>query len=247
MPNLRDRTGTECPDGWGGGRQAPSHGAGGGPSRLVPAHRPCVTSGGEALDPTSQRGQCLIGQPTGGQSEQASNTARGIAGETADLRFHQITRPGRPGPPLDREIQRSASPTWTRRPAPPRTIFYWGTGKAAGGPAPAKSARAELWMTGDVRRLEWTRAVDRAAGLAGSFASEVRMAWYDKFRHDDMRWIAFWLAAIAGLLALLISSEQAPAQTAGVREIAGYQGPDRTRRLLEGAKREGTLTLESNR
>ena len=72
------------------------------------------------------------------------------------------------------------------------------------------------------------------------------MAWYDKFRHDDMRWIAFWLAAIAGLLALLISSEYAPAQTAGVREIAGYQGPDRTRRLLEGAKREGTLTLYSN-
>src|ERR1043166_2950133 len=157
--------------------ETPRKGFDGGPSRLVPAHRPCVTSGGEALDPTSQRGQCLIGQPTGGQSEQASSTARGIAGETADLRFHQITRPGRPGPPLDREIQRSASPTWTRRPAPPRTIFYWGTGKATGVPAPAKSGRAELWMTGVVRRLEWTRAVDRAAGLAGSFASEVRMAW----------------------------------------------------------------------
>src|ERR1043166_4169917 len=92
----------------------------GGPSRLVLAHRPCVTSGGEALDPTSQRGQRLKGVPTGGQSEQAYKHRARDRRLNGGLAVHQTTRPGRPGPPLDREIQRPVGPTWTRRPAPPR-------------------------------------------------------------------------------------------------------------------------------
>jgi len=54
------------------------------------------------------------------------------------------------------------------------------------------------------------------------------------------------LAAVAGLLALLLSTGKAPAQTSRVTEVANYQGPDRTQRLIEGAKREGSLTLYSN-
>jgi hypothetical protein len=48
------------------------------------------------------------------------------------------------------------------------------------------------------------------------------MAWHDKFKHpEEMRWIAFWLAAVAGLLALLISGGVSPGKT-GVE--AGPQG-----------------------
>ena len=112
---------------------APRKGFDGGPSRLVPAHRPCVTSGGEALDPTSQRGQRLKGQPTGGQSEQASNTARGIAGETADLRFIRLPGPVAPGRLW---IARFKGP-WVRHgPGIPRPLglFHWGTGKRPASP-----------------------------------------------------------------------------------------------------------------
>jgi iron(III) transport system substrate-binding protein len=72
------------------------------------------------------------------------------------------------------------------------------------------------------------------------------MDWYDKYDHGRRRGIAFVLAAIAGLLALLLSSGRAPAQTSRVAEIASYQGADRTQRLIEGAKREGSLTFYSN-
>jgi iron(III) transport system substrate-binding protein len=76
------------------------------------------------------------------------------------------------------------------------------------------------------------------------------MAWYHRFgkyrRAEDLRWIVFALAALAGLLILLLSGGIAPAQTARLTEIASYQGPDRTQRLIEGAKREGTVTFYSN-
>jgi iron(III) transport system substrate-binding protein len=72
------------------------------------------------------------------------------------------------------------------------------------------------------------------------------MRWLKKYKDpDELRWIAWWLAAVAGLLALFIISE-APAQTSRVAEVAGYQGPDRSQRLIDGAKREGSLTLYSN-
>ena len=76
------------------------------------------------------------------------------------------------------------------------------------------------------------------------------MAWYHRFgkyrRAEDLRWIVFALAALAGLLVLLLSGGIAPAQTARLAEIANYQGPDRTQRLIEGARREGTVTFYSN-
>ena len=72
------------------------------------------------------------------------------------------------------------------------------------------------------------------------------MRWLQKLKNpDELRWVAFWLAAAAGLLALLLNWG-ALAQTSRVAEVAGYQGPDRTQRLIEGAKREGALTLYSN-
>ena len=73
------------------------------------------------------------------------------------------------------------------------------------------------------------------------------MTCFDTDRHPDaLRWRAFPLAAIAGMLALLLSGEAAPAQPSRVSEIANYQGADRTQRLIDGAKREGSLTFYSN-
>jgi len=79
---------------------------------------------------------------------------------------------------------------------------------------------------------------------------EAAMACYDRFRKyrnpEQMRWIVFALAALAGLLILLMSGGIVPAQTSRLAEIANYQGADRTQRLVEGAKREGTVTFYSN-
>jgi iron(III) transport system substrate-binding protein len=73
------------------------------------------------------------------------------------------------------------------------------------------------------------------------------MAWYDKYRDPyELRWVAFLLAALVGLIALFLFEGSAPAQTSGVVEIANYQGQDRTQRLIDGAKREGSLTFYSN-
>jgi iron(III) transport system substrate-binding protein len=73
------------------------------------------------------------------------------------------------------------------------------------------------------------------------------MAWFDKFRNpNEMRWIAFWLAAVVGLVAILASGGSAPAQVNRATEVANYQGADREQRLIDGAKREGALTLYSN-
>src|SRR3954470_12970714 len=48
------------------------------------------------------------------------------------------------------------------------------------------------------------------------------------------------------ILALLLIAPAAQAQNARVAEIAAYQGSDRAQRLLEGARREGALSLYSN-
>jgi len=73
------------------------------------------------------------------------------------------------------------------------------------------------------------------------------MSWLGKYKDPGkLRWAAFVLAAAAGLLALLLSAGKAPAQTSRVAEVANYQGADRTQRLIEGAKREGSLTFYSN-
>jgi iron(III) transport system substrate-binding protein len=52
--------------------------------------------------------------------------------------------------------------------------------------------------------------------------------------------------AIATVVALAVSAATARAQAGKVAEIAGYDGPDREQRLVEGGKREGALTLYSN-
>src|SRR4051812_27346972 len=57
-----------------------------------------------------------------------------------------------------------------------------------------------------------------------------------------------WLAlpmAIA-MATIMWSAVPATAQTSRVTEVANYQGADREQRLVEGAKREGSLTLYSN-
>src|ERR1700745_2345205 len=61
-------------------------------------------------------------------------------------------------------------------------------------------------------------------------------------------WLPMRVLALRGFLlpALLAAPAASPAcaQTAPtVAEIAAYQGADRTARLVEGARKEGTLTL----
>jgi iron(III) transport system substrate-binding protein len=71
------------------------------------------------------------------------------------------------------------------------------------------------------------------------------MAWFDQYRDvDALRRFAF--AVAFSLSALVLSCGLASAQSNRVIEIANYQGADRTQRLIEGAKREGTLTFYSN-
>jgi iron(III) transport system substrate-binding protein len=50
----------------------------------------------------------------------------------------------------------------------------------------------------------------------------------------------------AGVAWLMACSGPAPAQTSRAVEIAAYAGADRAQRLIEGAKREGALTMYSN-
>jgi iron(III) transport system substrate-binding protein len=58
-----------------------------------------------------------------------------------------------------------------------------------------------------------------------------------QFRGNDVL-VAFCLAALAGALLLV-----APASAQSVAELAALQEPERTQRLIEGAKKEGGLTL----
>src|SRR6516165_12168698 len=59
-----------------------------------------------------------------------------------------------------------------------------------------------------------------------------------------MRSHPFLLAAVA--LACALAGPCALAQSGPVGEVAGYQGPDRQQRLVEGAKREKELTFYSS-
>jgi len=52
-------------------------------------------------------------------------------------------------------------------------------------------------------------------------------------------------AALAAAVALLLQAASAPAQDNRVAQIATYQGADRAQRLIDGARREGALTLYS--
>src|SRR5262249_50956999 len=92
----------------------------------------------------------------------------------------------------------------------------------------------------------WSMLTDRCFG--GIIAARIHtIRWLDKYKDaDELRWIAFLLAALVGLIALFLFEGSSPAQTSGVIEIANYQGQDRTQRLIDGAKREGSLTFYSN-
>ena len=50
------------------------------------------------------------------------------------------------------------------------------------------------------------RPVDRRTGLAGSSSNGEPMGWLDKFKDpNDLRWLAFLLAALVGLLAIIMA------------------------------------------
>src|SRR4051812_6171160 len=59
-----------------------------------------------------------------------------------------------------------------------------------------------------------------------------------------LSWLA--LPVAIGVATTIWSAVPATAQTSRVTEVTDYQGADREQRLVEGAKREGSLTLYSN-
>src|SRR3954463_210116 len=63
-------------------------------------------------------------------------------------------------------------------------------------------------------------------------------------RNNDRSWLA--LGTALGLAAIALAPSSATAQTGRATEVANYQGADREQRLIDGAKREGSLTLYSN-
>lgn len=56
-------------------------------------------------------------------------------------------------------------------------------------------------------------------------------------------WIAFQSVALIALAALALGTTSAAAQAPTVAEIAAYQGPDRTQRLIAGAKKEKAVSV----
>jgi ABC-type Fe3+ transport system substrate-binding protein len=54
------------------------------------------------------------------------------------------------------------------------------------------------------------------------------------------------VGSLLALCAALLAATPCFAQTSGGADIATYQGPDREQRLIEGAKKEGTLTFYSS-
>jgi ABC-type Fe3+ transport system substrate-binding protein len=65
-------------------------------------------------------------------------------------------------------------------------------------------------------------------------------------RNSGIPMFSFARVLTLAFLALFVSSQMAWAQVNRVADIANYQGADRERRLLEGAKREGAVTFYSN-
>jgi iron(III) transport system substrate-binding protein len=64
-------------------------------------------------------------------------------------------------------------------------------------------------------------------------------------RHQTIAgWIAHGVTGMLVVVALWLGTAAAQAQT--LAELANYSGPDRTARLVAGAKREGTVTLYSS-
>src|ERR1700722_1197237 len=53
-------------------------------------------------------------------------------------------------------------------------------------------------------------------------------------------------AMLAALVCLLAAPARAPAQTATLADLAMYSGPDRTARLIAGAKKEGVVNVYSS-
>jgi iron(III) transport system substrate-binding protein len=66
--------------------------------------------------------------------------------------------------------------------------------------------------------------------------------WY--LRRSMANGSVAWRAA--ALLAALLVAGSAPARAQTLEELAKYSGPDRTARLIAGAKKEGTVTLYSS-
>jgi iron(III) transport system substrate-binding protein len=54
------------------------------------------------------------------------------------------------------------------------------------------------------------------------------------------------LRALLAAMLLCCAPAPAPAQAQTLDDLANYSGPDRTARLIAGAKREGTVTLYSS-
>src|SRR4029077_1922514 len=54
---------------------------------------------------------------------------------------------------------------------------------------------------------------------------------------------SIWGFALAGFLALPSGFASAPGRAAAAADIAAYAGPDRTEKLIAGAKKEGTVTV----
>ena len=55
----------------------------------------------------------------------------------------------------------------------------------------------------------------------------------------------FWMKVLpaGALIAFAAAAPPALAQTRNMAEIASYQGPDRTQRLIDGAKKEGAVSV----
>src|SRR3954465_14593505 len=60
------------------------------------------------------------------------------------------------------------------------------------------------------------------------------------------RLAAFATAPTTAIILIVATAPPAPAQNATLADIATYQGPDREKRLVEGAKKEGELMFYSS-
>ena len=63
-------------------------------------------------------------------------------------------------------------------------------------------------------------------------------------RSNDRSWLTLGTALC--LAAISLATSPANAQNSRATDVTNYQGADREQRLVDGAKREGSLTLYSN-